>query len=534
MNFYFTARTKTSHINLEKEVQTFIHHLQRPYLALSLGRKKSPRSRPPQCRFPLRFQTLLKKFFFSYFPQNCPNLIQAEKTLFPLEVDLVLASSYPQNPSSSFGHSFFKIKKEGTPDLLAHGINFSAFIDDGEMFLYTLKGLTGGLSGNFSTLPYYQKIREYVHFESRDLWEFKIQLTTQEQQIFFWHLYELISNQVSFDYYFLTKNCSYQLLWPLQLLRPRDNIVDYYRFYVFPLESIKNIFHYFPLKKIHHRSSLKGEFLHAYQNLSLKEKTSFHHGIKSQATTPLLQTNKAMAKYYQFKKESLKESHLLKIINKQNRENKKKEAPTSIKKNPTFHQSPLYSHDSHHFSFGLEQENQHHSFQASFFMGYHDLLSPSSLGHLEYSSIKLLGFTAHQKKKSIDITPIELVLNTPLSFYEKGLSWSVKSLIRDFKDLQLTTAMGTSFRYLNFLFTHQLEYHQSLISFHQYQSQFNALQLTYFSYKKIKILQETRWDLRSHHFIPEFEISYEIKKNQEIRLKQKKSFLALYYHLYFI
>jgi hypothetical protein len=46
------------------------------------------------------------------------------------------------------------------------------------------KVLTGQYPGEYSIMPYYRKVKEYGDFESRDLWEYELNLTPEETR--FW------------------------------------------------------------------------------------------------------------------------------------------------------------------------------------------------------------------------------------------------------------------------------------------------------------------------------------------------------------
>ncbi|MGT0149952.1 Lnb N-terminal periplasmic domain-containing protein [Vibrio metschnikovii] len=102
--------------------------------------------------------------------------------------------------------------------MVAFAINFAAEPEGNDNpALYAMKGLFGFYPGRFTVMPYYRKVREYNDIESRDIWEYPLNLTEQEVERVLLHLWEM--QLAEFDYYFLDENCSYQLLALLELAR---------------------------------------------------------------------------------------------------------------------------------------------------------------------------------------------------------------------------------------------------------------------------------------------------------------------------
>ena len=87
-------------------------------------------------------------------------------------------------------------------------------LDEKNGLTFAIQGLIGGYPGTFSVLPYYIKVREYSNLENRDLWEYELNLSPEEIEIFVDHLWELGSTY--FAYYYLSENCSYHVLGLLE------------------------------------------------------------------------------------------------------------------------------------------------------------------------------------------------------------------------------------------------------------------------------------------------------------------------------
>ena len=73
-------------------------------------------------------------------------------------------------------------------------------------FSFALKGLTGLYPGTLSSSPYYAKVREYSDMESRDVWEYRLNLTPDETRQLLRHAWEIGATR--FDYWFFDENCS--------------------------------------------------------------------------------------------------------------------------------------------------------------------------------------------------------------------------------------------------------------------------------------------------------------------------------------
>lgn len=171
---------------------------------------------------------------------RCPEYDSWLRDLNPERVTLVYASDFAGNPSSLFGHTLLRIDSpHQQSDLLAYAINFSA--DSGGVggLSYALAGMTGRFPGSFSLLPYYDKVREYNDLESRDLWQYELNLTPAEAT----HMARVYWDwrQQKTAYYFLRENCSYELLGLLDATRPSLNLQARFRGAVIPTDTVREI-----------------------------------------------------------------------------------------------------------------------------------------------------------------------------------------------------------------------------------------------------------------------------------------------------
>ena len=175
---------------------------------------------------------------------DCPRRAQWWQALNPERAWLVFPAAYLNSPASMFGHTLLRIdgtRGSETSPLLAYAVNFAAQTEAENSLVYAYKGLTGGYVGRFSVMPYYEKVREYGRIEVRDLWEYPLQLPEPALERVILHLWEL--RGAGFDYYFFTRNCSYQLLTLLEVAMPERNLRQGLRWRAIPTDTIGALDH---------------------------------------------------------------------------------------------------------------------------------------------------------------------------------------------------------------------------------------------------------------------------------------------------
>lgn len=238
----------------------------------------------PICRFPARLYWLKQKllnhpawaelpvptcYFYDVYLRN----LNAESISF------VFSSYYANNPGSAFGHTFFRINKKAKEgkskqELLDYGISYAAQVTTGNSLLYMLNGLTGGFKGTYISVPYYYKVREYNDYESRDLWSYELNLSSDEVIQVINHLWEVGPH--FFDYYFFTQNCSYHMLTVLEAASERIELVDKVPLWVIPSDSVKALYEVPDfVKKVEFRPSLRKHFESKWNQFSTEEKDKF-------------------------------------------------------------------------------------------------------------------------------------------------------------------------------------------------------------------------------------------------------------------
>jgi hypothetical protein len=232
-----------------------------------------------QCKFPERFRYLKEILHLSTTPQECKDLQDWKNSLKAKSITLVFAAPYFGSPSSMFGHTFLRIDSQSRTsevknDLLDYGLSFEATMGPKKDLFYPIKGLLGMFPGNFSQLPFYLKINSYVNMESRDLWQYQIQLTESQLDQLLNHIWELSSTH--FDYYFLNKNCSYQLMAILEVANPDWNLTENFSAKTIPIDTIRALSNYpGAISKITFRPSLLRSLEYRLARMSELEKQEF-------------------------------------------------------------------------------------------------------------------------------------------------------------------------------------------------------------------------------------------------------------------
>lgn len=199
----------------------------------------------PQCRFPARYAWLKRRLSFDsalLTEQACPRFESWSQRLSPESVTLLFASAYLSNPSSMYGHTFLRLNRKGRPAnerLNDYCVNFAAETPTRNGIVFAIRGLVGGYDGKFSTLPYYMQVQHYNNIESRDLWEYDLQLSSAAVDQLVRHLWEM--GDARFNYFFLTENCSYALLPLLEVAEPSLNLSREFHVKVIPADTVRVI-----------------------------------------------------------------------------------------------------------------------------------------------------------------------------------------------------------------------------------------------------------------------------------------------------
>lgn len=269
-NFFMAADGRR---NPQAELKQTLH-------GFLFGDSQRPAQQHPQCRYPARYHWLNEQLQFDnqIMPRlHCQRFNTWINALNTDSITLVFSSYYINNPASMFGHTLIKVNNRNNTnraEVLDYAINYAANPTTDNALFYSVMGVFGGFPGTFSIFPYYMKLNEYNDFESRDIWEYKLNLKQKEVDRFMRHLWELGSTW--FSYFYFDENCSYQLLSLLEISRPSLELTNKFFYVVEPADTIKLIARQPGLiSETKYRPSLRSAFLMRLKNLDAAEKNLF-------------------------------------------------------------------------------------------------------------------------------------------------------------------------------------------------------------------------------------------------------------------
>ena len=189
-----------------------------------------------QCRFPARYFWLSQKLDLSTAPKpKCERLERWAKFNSLKSVSLLMVSGYFGNPASTFGHLLVKLNnsefRNSSGNLLDQSINYGAEVPDNEPIpIYIAKGLTGGYVSRFADKKYYTQDLVYSKNELRDIWEYELNLSEEENMFLVFHIWEMLG--VKSSYYFLKENCGYRIAELLELISGQTMTPNYQPWYL--------------------------------------------------------------------------------------------------------------------------------------------------------------------------------------------------------------------------------------------------------------------------------------------------------------
>ena len=217
-----------------------------------------------RCLYPARLSWLKSRLGADFFGPDiaCPGFEKWRNELSADGLTLIFPAAYLNSPSSMFGHTLMRLDSANSKsELLAYSINYAANADpDDNELIFSYKGLSGGYPGVFSVLPYYEKVKEYNYLESRDVWEYQLDITDDELEQFVRHIWEV--KDAHFDYYFFTENCSYHLLTLLDAASDRFELSKEFSTDVIPADTVRVLNEKGLIKEASFRPSMQTSLQH--------------------------------------------------------------------------------------------------------------------------------------------------------------------------------------------------------------------------------------------------------------------------------
>lgn len=226
-------------------------------------------SNSTQCLYPARTRWLKNRFPDKNI-EECKQLEQHLKKFDFKTLYLVYTSSYMNSPASMVGHTFLRFDKDETSPLLSYALNYSAKIDENITLLsYAYSGIFGGFEGRYIIAPYYEMVKLYSDMEHRDMWEYKLKLTPKEIEKAVLHMIEMQRHYS--NYYFSSENCSYNLLWFIELAKEELKLVERFNYITAPIDTIKELKKYGLIEKSVYRPSKNSKAKNIYKHINSKK-----------------------------------------------------------------------------------------------------------------------------------------------------------------------------------------------------------------------------------------------------------------------
>lgn len=417
------------------------------------------------CRFPLRVKWLkenipsLEKDIVNY---SCAELDEFLTLVDAKYVTMVFPTAHINSPASMYGHTFLRVSSNEETPLISNAVNFAAKTDDTNGLIFAYKGLFGEYEGRYSILPYYEKIKEYNNLEQRDIWEYDLDLTQDEIDRLVLHAFELKDSYS--DYFFFKENCSYNILWLLEVARYDLDLVSHFTFKTVPLDSIKILkpynlikdsrFRYSNMRKMKNILEEKienKEHLKTYVN----ENEPLNETLSTDDKISYLDFKILYLQYQRANNEYEKDEYLKKYLQLLKERSSYNKASVYDIKTPF---NPLNSHDSAKVSLFYDSAD---SFELGLKPVYNDIYDISE-GYLEGAYIDFFDLNIKKTKdENVKVDKFTLLKIKSLAQQDmifKPLSWGIDLGYEHFKDqsdyLKIKPEMGFTFgNEKNFIYT---------------------------------------------------------------------------------
>lgn len=427
--------------NPQAELEATIEALSKP--AMLVGGKKTAAA----CAFPVRKQFLEKKLRRTFPHVSCPKLEEYIRDTHSDRVSLIFSTAYPNNPGSMFGHTFLKFMAPGKPDLMQPSIGYAAFVGQDGGMIYMIRGLFGGYRGAFGMTPYYAKLNEYVRSESRDLWEYDLNLSPAEVKTLALHIWELETSG-GFDYYFFDENCSFILMRALEVAKPEWDLQAPRLFTIPGVTARQLIDQGNAVKEVKFRPSLRRQLVELYETLDDREGDELRavlNGVKKASDVSSPRVLDVALTEIQYQKKSGSQ------LDQEIRQARSKMSAPAFFVSPEKMKAknrPELGHAPTQLSLGGGVFEGNAFASLGFKFAFHDLLN-SDLGyepfsHIDFPSVRL----RLMDHKGFYVERVGLVAITslfPWTEREKSRSWKMAFDIRPARDLECSTCRVAHF-----------------------------------------------------------------------------------------
>ena len=417
------------------------------------------------CRFPLRVKWLKENIPFlekKIVIYPCAQLDEYISSIDAKYVTMVFPTAHINSPASMYGHTFLRVSSNEDTPLISNAINFAAKTDDTNGFIFAYKGLFGEYEGRYSILPYYEKIKEYNNLEQRDIWEYDLDLTQDEIDRLVLHAFELKDSYS--DYFFFKENCSYNILWLLEVSRNDLDLVSHFTFKTVPLDSIKILKSFNLIKDSRFRYSNMGKMKNIlekkienkeYLKAFINENKPLNESLSTDDKISYLDFKILYLQYQRANNQYDKKEYLNKYVQLLKERSSYNKASSYDIKTPF---NPLDSHDSAKVSFFYDSTD---SFELGLKPVYTDIYDISD-GYLEGAYIDFFDLNIKKiKDEKIKLDKFTLLKINSLAQQDmifKPFSWGIDLGYEYFKDqsdyLKIKPETGLAFgKEKNFIYT---------------------------------------------------------------------------------
>ncbi len=405
------------------------------------------------CRFPARRAWLEQELNTSFGKGECFEYETLVAKMDPQKVTLVFPSAHINSPASMFGHTFLRIDSSMESKLMSYAINYAAHTDDTNGLLFAYKGLFGGYYGFYSMLPYYEKLKEYRDSESRDVWEYDLNLTHDEVMAMVRHIWEL--QRMNSWYYFFDENCSYHMLWLTEIARPGIRLRNHFFYYVIPPETVRAFEeealvsdkHFRPSKRtklLAYEKELSPQGIEVTQQLAAGSFDKKGPQLSDQEHRYALEAAAELAEYDYIQGKISKEVYTARyhaLLSERAALGKGDMLSIPEKSNPDT------AHHAARVAIAKEWDNDRSPLVIGWRPAFHDL-GEDDTGHLSGAQIEFLDMAVgvEQEKVTLEkLTVLSLASIAPVSRFFKPFSWRMRSgWDRDYEEdrLSFVTRVG--------------------------------------------------------------------------------------------
>jgi len=419
--FFFSKNGKT---NPKAELKASI---------VKLISDKSDDKNSTLCRYPSRSTWILEQI-----PElkkqikvpKCEALNKELKALGAKHVTLILASAHINSPASAFGHTFLRIDNNPNTPLLSYAVNYAAQTTEENGFIYAYQGLFGGYKGRYSIDPYYKKLNEYSNLEQRDVWEYTLDLSQEEIDKMVLHIFEI--RHFYADYFFLAENCSYNLLWLLEVVKNDIHLVEKFNHKAIPIDTLRAVISENLVKKTTYRPSKRKEILDIVQPIKNNEKAlnfaksddynlSYIEELNKKEKIATLELATALLRIKLSDQEISKKEYLPKFLNILKSRSKLGRLPKQKIKKP---ESPV---DGHYSTKATMSYATNQTFKARVKIAYHDIYD-NDHGYISGAYINFFDTALQYKDNKLTLDAINILDIRSYAIQDaifKPISWQI-------------------------------------------------------------------------------------------------------------